>query len=349
MESAPNSPGTETPHSRRSSSSSTSSAPVSRSVARKRVIYAHSDILTRRSDYFATMLSSAFAENASPKAPGERKTYTIVVEEVDFVTVYWLLKWVYGNWLLFKEHDNPKTAIEGVGAGWSAKSIQFSADGSDEWAWKSFSKAGMHDLGQDNSGVSDARSVASADSAGNATTTAKGPSGQSRNASNRAAPRSPTTSKSSRPPPSPTRRTTAGPPSTAPGQTLAVPMSGGSSSSSSPSPARSAKSVPMPPPLSTAASSPSFPSSPHYPMSPHQRQRTKASSTDPHPHPTPSPQPASALAMYQVAHRYGMPGLASLSLEHMMSTITPQSSFALLLASSIWEELHALVEVGTIR
>ena len=49
--------------------------------------------------------------------------------------------------------------------------------------------------------------------------------------------------------------------------------------------------------------------------------------------------------MYQVAHRYGMPGLAGLSLEHMMATITPQGSFALLLASATWEELHKLVEV----
>ena len=67
-------------------------------------------------------------------------------------------------------------------------------------------------------------------------------------------------------------------------------------------------------------------------------------SIDPHPHPTPAPLPASALSVYQVAHRYGMPGLAALALEHIMSTITPQSSFALLLASSIWDELHLLVE-----
>lgn len=50
--------------------------------------------------------------------------------------------------------------------------------------------------------------------------------------------------------------------------------------------------------------------------------------------------------MYQVAHRYSMPGLAALALEHMMSTITPQSSFALLLATSTWDELHTLVEVS---
>ena len=62
-------------------------------------------------------------------------------------------------------------------------------------------------------------------------------------------------------------------------------------------------------------------------------------------HPTPPPAPASALSMYQVAHRYGMPGLGALALEHIVATITPQSSFAVLLASATWDELHALVEV----
>jgi hypothetical protein len=40
-----------------------------------------------------------------------------------------------------------------------------------------------------------------------------------------------------------------------------------------------------------------------------------------------------------------MPGLAALALGHMMSTITPESSFALLLAASAWEDLRLLVEV----
>jgi hypothetical protein len=43
------------------------------------------------------MFSSGFAENAAP-APGERKMHTVVVEEADFNTIYWMLKWVYGNW-----------------------------------------------------------------------------------------------------------------------------------------------------------------------------------------------------------------------------------------------------------
>jgi hypothetical protein len=55
---------------------------------RKRTIYAHSDILSRRSEYFNTMLTSSFSENANTQL-GERKVYEIVVEEADFITIYW--------------------------------------------------------------------------------------------------------------------------------------------------------------------------------------------------------------------------------------------------------------------
>jgi hypothetical protein len=60
------------------------------------------------------MLPSAFPETVPC---GERKIHTVVVEEADFVTIYWLLKWVYVNWLLFKEDDDPISAVEGVGWG----------------------------------------------------------------------------------------------------------------------------------------------------------------------------------------------------------------------------------------
>lgn len=61
-------------------------------MARKRVIYAHSDILIRRSEYFQTMLTSSFSENVSVPS-GDRKIYEIIVEEADFVTIYWYDIW----------------------------------------------------------------------------------------------------------------------------------------------------------------------------------------------------------------------------------------------------------------
>ena len=327
-------------------------------VARKRVIYAHSDILRRRSDYFATMLSSSFAENAvENKSPGDRKMYTIVVEEADFCTIYWLLKWVYANWTLFREHDDPKAAVDGVGAGWSARSLK-SVGGADEWDWKLFGK--NFDSSQDIGGLSDARSVASFESGHSGTqktkTKPKSPSTTGPNSSLSTMrstsnpgqpptrqPPSPSKSTSNRPPSSPTRRNTTGAVSQEGQPTLTVPIPPSTPSPSSP------RSKANPLPISPTNGNFPLGGGAHHQLSPRQqRQRSRpsvAAVPDPHPHPAPAPPPASALSMYQVAHRYGMPGLASLALEHMMSTITPQSSFALLLATSAWDELHALVEV----
>lgn len=79
--------------------------------------------------------------------------FDVVVEEADFVTVYWLLKWVYGNWLLFREEDDPRDAVTTMGGGWSAKWLAH--DGRNEWEARS--------LVPSNS-ASDAGSVASLDS-----------------------------------------------------------------------------------------------------------------------------------------------------------------------------------------
>ncbi|TBU33177.1 hypothetical protein BD309DRAFT_857684 [Dichomitus squalens] len=318
------------PASPRSASSSQSPSPP-HALARKRIIYAHSDILIRRSEYFATMLSSSFNENSSTLLPGERKVYTIVVEEADFVTIYWLLKWVYANWVLFRKDDDPRQAVDGIGAGWSAR--DFCSPGvADEWGWKVFHKGGSSD--GHSRAVSDARSVTSGASGrstgdaprekpkelrvtGSSTTSGMRAGGPSSSKSTAA--RSPTTP----------RRPSHGP-SGGNTPTMPVPMPNPTSPSGPSS--RAPKVVPVP--LS--------PSAPHY--SHKQRARSTASTVDPHPHPTPAPQPASALSMYQVAHRYGMPGLGTLALEHIVSTITPQSSFAVLLASTTWDELHSLVE-----
>ncbi|KAI9000851.1 hypothetical protein BD414DRAFT_511485 [Trametes punicea] len=337
------------PTSPRSTSSSQSS--ISQTLARKRIIYAHSDILVRRSEYFATMLSSSFAENARTLLPGERKVYTIVVEEADFVTIYWLLKWVYANWLLFRREDDPRQAVDGVGAGWSAR--DFCAPGvADEWEWKVFHKgagvgAGTSDT-HSGGGVSDARSVTSGGSGrstGEAvrekpkpiTQVTPGMRTSHSGGTNSSKTTQPSPSSSRHPPPSgPARRPSHGPGGNV--SSLAVSMA---NSPTSPSTSRSTKTGPVPVPL------PVSPSASHFPHGTHKQPRASRSATataDPHPHPTPPPQPASALSMYQVAHRYGMPGLAALALEHIVATITPRSSFAMLLASSSWDELHSLIE-----
>ncbi|OCH94348.1 hypothetical protein OBBRIDRAFT_723203 [Obba rivulosa] len=333
--------------SRRSSSSQSSSAP--QIVARKRIIYAHSDVLVRRSDYFATMLNSSFSENAANMLmPGERKIYTVVVEEADFTTVYWMLKWIYANWLLFRKEDDPREAVDGIGAGWSARGLS-TAGAANEWEWKTFHK-GMSSENHSQGPLSDTRSVASAESA---RSNGPGPGATSRDKEKQAyagtqsnsatrvtQPGGSRAASSSKPAPpmSPRQASTStrrsGP--SLPGVTsvLAVPAV-----TSQPSSTRGPQSVQAP----RSPSAGNFGNS-HHPLSPHPSRQRTSSRADPHAHPTAAPQPASALSMYQLAHRYAMPGLASLALEHIMSTITPQSSFAILLATSTWDELHSMVE-----
>ncbi|KZT24606.1 hypothetical protein NEOLEDRAFT_430590 [Neolentinus lepideus HHB14362 ss-1] len=290
---SPSSPNAST--SQRSSSSCSHGPFYSHITARKRVIYAHSDILTRRSEYFATMLTSSFSENAS--AAGERKVFTVVVEEADFVNIYWLLKWVYANWLLFKESDDPRIAVDGVGAGWSAKWLS-SRGGGSEWDWKTFNK----NISLDEASKDDAKSATSAESARSNGDRRGGKGKQSMGTMT--APVAPSGSKS-----------------------------GSSSKTTPPLQQSMLRATPANVSRRTGAGATAARHSP-----------AVSSTPDPHPHPTPAPPPASALSMYQVAHRYAMPGLASLALEHIMSTITPKSSFALLLATAIWDELHSFVE-----
>jgi len=278
------------------------------------------------------MLASSFSEGLSPAA-GERKIYTIVVEEADFETIYWLLKFCYANWLLFRENDDPRIAMDGIGAGWNLK---WSSLRGGEWDWKTCQKDD-----------SDTKSVASADSRLSAVeskgSTKKHETLQASNPTS--VPGSPSAPKpipsDSRPPP-----TQSSPPSQSTATTARRIIHGAPSAVT---PSSNSSSLPRPKSVAAPITTPHFapPSRQVYPLSPRtgRQHPSSASVPDPHPHPTPAPKPASALSMYQIAHRYAMPGLALLALEHMMSTITPRSCFALLLATSTWEELHLLVEV----
>ncbi|KAI0268185.1 hypothetical protein BC834DRAFT_821689 [Gloeopeniophorella convolvens] len=324
--SSPTPPNTANSESRLSSSSS-HSMNASRITARKRIIYAHSDILKRRSDYFSSMLSSTFAETS---LSGDRKVYTVAVEEADFVTIYWLLKWVYANYLVFEEEDDPRSAVEGIGAGWSARWLNTHGMVG-EWDWRTFNKSNAMD--------DDTVSVVSGDSSQSPAEGRGSVSSQGKSAFQSAQP-TPTPAMrnaTQRPPPGP---------KTQPSSTVRATSS--TISRRSTVPESSSLSVSVSPLHPTASHTQTVSMGPsRYGGSPqHPRARTSntPSTGDPHAHPTPTPPPASALSVYQIAHRYEMPGLASLALEHMMATITPQTCFALLLASTVWDELHSLIE-----
>jgi len=319
----------------------------SHAFARKRVIYAHSDILTRRSEYFATMLSSSFSENMNSVRPGERKVYTVVLEEADFVTVYWLLKWIYANWLTFRSEDDPRLAIEGIGAGWSAKWLNTSGKG--EWEWKKFTR---NHPGEDLSASrSDARSIASAtESAGSGDVKGKtkgvtGPQAAFPNtaSSNTTLRTGSTPSRNT----GPTSGTSPTKPQSRQQLTTTSPSTSRRPNTSTDGPTKPTSGVsntplPTPAPVNThqTTTSTGFGNSQRYSAV------RQTSVPDPHPHPTPEPPPASALSVYRLAHRYDLGGLASLALEHMMTTITPEHCFSLLLASSVWDELNGLVQAS---
>lgn len=83
-------------HSRESSASFAETVMSSTSVlagirSRKRILWAHSDILKARSEYFETMLGSSWAEGEGAKE-GERHVHVVNLEDTDFGVLYWLLK-----------------------------------------------------------------------------------------------------------------------------------------------------------------------------------------------------------------------------------------------------------------
>jgi hypothetical protein len=275
--------------------------------------------------------------------------HTIVVEEADFVTIYWLLKWVYADWLLFKDMDDPRAAVDGLGAGWSARWL---TGGGGEWDWKTFSpKSGQfEDLDGEES---TARSVASDSmSAGSMASTATNPQARPPTkvinlAPSPATPRtqSRTSSTTLRGSTTVGRRSTTGTAPSSSTKNISVSIAS-TSTRSVPSTSSSSSPSQNQPPQTASRTSP-FPTT-LYPLSPSQPRLPPRGQSDPYPHPTPAPPAASALSIYQIAHRYAIPGLQHLAMEHMMSTITPKTAFPLLLASCFWDELHNLVQVSLI-
>lgn len=69
-------------------------------MSRKRILYANSQLLGGRSDYFADLFKGDFAE---AKTGGSGRYKTVVVSNADFDTVYWMLRYVLT--LLLAPHD----------------------------------------------------------------------------------------------------------------------------------------------------------------------------------------------------------------------------------------------------
>lgn len=59
-------------------------------ISRKRIVYAHSEVLKARCEYFRDLLTGGFSESEiSKKSDG---TTTVIVDDAGFETVYWMLR-----------------------------------------------------------------------------------------------------------------------------------------------------------------------------------------------------------------------------------------------------------------
>ncbi|EPQ27690.1 uncharacterized protein PFL1_04828 [Pseudozyma flocculosa PF-1] len=67
-------------------------------------------------------------------------------------------------------------------------------------------------------------------------------------------------------------------------------------------------------------------------------------SSDPHEHPASPPGPASAFNIFRLAHRFCMADLLEVASAHLVASLTPASAFPLLLATSVYADLHDQVK-----
>jgi hypothetical protein len=279
---------------------------------RKRVIWAHRDILIRRSEYFATMLDSSFVEASA--STNDRQVSTIFVEEADFSTIYWLLKWVYGNWLLLDPRQDPKIAMESIPDNWQGRWPV----GRQEWTWK---------LSVDGEFLEEDDSVLRDEETSSVGSTASRASEHRIRAA-------------------PDRKGKL--PYTPPGVMFTGRTATTSRIQSPSQPLHSVRETKVDTSTKAreASSSSSHSASTSYPVSPHQARPPRFNTKDPHQHPVSAPEPALPLSIYRISHRYQLPALQELALEHMISGLTAETSFPLLLASYLWEELRVLIEVS---
>lgn len=117
------------PPSRTSSSSTVSSLCRNSTLSRPRILYAHSAILSHRSDYFLNLLLAGFQETSQANS-----TATIVIDDADFSTVYWMLHFLYVNELDFAPDDDVRALVAMQGLDRAAASRILTLDPID-WAW----------------------------------------------------------------------------------------------------------------------------------------------------------------------------------------------------------------------
>ncbi|KAL8290346.1 hypothetical protein RQP46_002604 [Phenoliferia psychrophenolica] len=294
---------------------------------RKRAIYVHGTILRARSSYFEDMLSSDWAETSSEEA---RSRSIVKIEDFDFVTVYWLVHYLYTNEISFQQTEDVRLLPpDELPLGW------LSTPSTIPWTWFPISLLTPPPISLSTTSTHSTSSPTALSDIPESDSPPPGLAGLSPKAAGKR--------RSVPPPPAPKKASLTDEPNS---PTRVSPQAAGRISPLggriSPSTSRggvgarkysaNGKEEDRAVPLIEEV------------LAVNVEEEGRTEDKDPHAHPAVVVTPASALAMYRIAHRYGLQDLASLALCHIISTLTPRTAFPLLLSTHLWPDLHAAIK-----
>ncbi|KAJ1018544.1 hypothetical protein NDA16_004826 [Ustilago loliicola] len=329
-----------------------------RIFVRDRVLWAHASVLKSRSDYFATMLGSDFSEGISRSYGAEansgfaaRNVRTLRIPDADFVTTYWFLRYLYTEDIQFADKEDVRSAT--LDEDW-AKGSDLGHLTTGSLSGDAGLRAPQHDLLIDWTPISQLEDFddfgMECNEAAQTSMSFSMTRGQPSS--------SPVDHNSYVPLVSPSNATTSGSlrqrsSATGFGAAISASIHAGSRGSTLSPPASPSGAVTTPAPATGAAGK-------HHTNDESSRggssgarrtlsnasvdARPPAGTHDPHEHPCSDPGPASALSIFKLAHRYHMQDLSRLASLHMVATLTPQSAFPMLLATSMYTELHTRIK-----
>lgn len=315
-----------------------------RIFVRDRVLWAHTSVLKSRSDYFQTMLASDFREGMGRSYGVEgtntgRNVRTLRIPDADFVTTYWFLRYLYTEDIRFADKEDVRSAVLDEEWAKGADRGHMTVDPASDEAGMDGSRNGMLIDWTPISQLNDDRYLDEEDDAGWSFSMARdhtssssthrrivsGSFGLNESSSRGVNASSATTSGSLRP-----RTSASGVGAGTGGGTTTGPSSPAAPGSSA-GPSGTSKHHTTDEPSRISNSN-------------RNTANTSASRSDPHPHPCSDPGPASALSIFKLAHRYHLQDLSRLASLHMVATLTPQSAFPMLLATSMYTELHTRIK-----
>ncbi|KAK4048292.1 hypothetical protein OIV83_004813 [Microbotryomycetes sp. JL201] len=309
---------------------------------RVRTLHAHRQILAARSKYFCDMLTEGWAETSQTRHHGVRGV--VKIEDFDFETVYWLLRYLYTDEIDFEAIEDVRTHHSKLDLprGWLDHVDRL------PWSWMTTRQV-VERIEMPHSPWSsqtERTSVAGelADAVQRSPTQTASASARTRLTSSL-----PTRSKIM------TKRNVSASSTSSSKTTATTTLTAASlaqkNRSGTPEPAKSAPSRSTVNVVTAGRMSP-FASAQNpaglfglrNSFGEAGEELAMRHTEDPHGHPVHVSNPASALNMYRIAHRYGISRLAELALDHIVHTLTPSTCFPLLLSTNLWPELHAAIK-----